>query len=66
MTDSAFLQLRAIGQPKNVTNPVLAAAILDRLPHFLTTSSICGQSYRLRDKRKVGVFTELTEPQKEG
>jgi DNA replication protein DnaC len=44
---------------------VLAAAILDRLLHFSTTISIRGQSYRLREKRKAGVFTELAEPQKE-
>jgi DNA replication protein DnaC len=45
---------------------VLAAAILDRLLHFSTTINIRGQSYRLREKRKAGVFSELTEPLKEG
>ena len=44
---------------------VLAAAILDRLLHFSTTLNIRGQSYRLREKRKAGVFTELNEPHKE-
>jgi hypothetical protein len=44
---------------------VLATAILDRLLHFSTTINIRGQSYRLRKKCKAGVFTELTEPQKE-
>jgi DNA replication protein DnaC len=44
---------------------VLATAILDRLLHSSTTISIRGQSYRLREKRKAGVFTELTEPAKE-
>jgi len=44
---------------------VLAAAILDRLLHHSTTVNIRGQSYRLREKRKAGVFTELNEPQKE-
>jgi DNA replication protein DnaC len=44
---------------------VLATAILDRLLHFSTTINIRGQSYRLRDKRKAGVFHELNEPQKE-
>jgi len=39
---------------------VLAAAILDRLLHFSTTLSIRGQSYRLREKRKAGVFQELS------
>jgi len=45
---------------------VLATAILDRLLHFSTTINIRGQSYRLREKRKAGVFTELAEPAKEG
>jgi len=45
---------------------VLAAAILDRLLHFSTTINIRGQSYRLREKRKAGVFTELTVLQEEG
>jgi DNA replication protein DnaC len=44
---------------------VLAAAILDRLLHFSTTINIRGQSYRLREKRKAGVFSELPEPPKE-
>jgi len=44
---------------------ILATAILDRLLHFSTTVSIRGQSYRLREKRKAGVFTELGEPPKE-
>ena len=41
---------------------VLAAAILDRLLHHSTTINIRGQSYRLREKRKAGVFSELTDP----
>jgi DNA replication protein DnaC len=44
---------------------VLAAAILDRLLHFSTTINIRGQSYRLREKRRAGVFSELSEPPKE-
>jgi DNA replication protein DnaC len=44
---------------------VLATAILDRLLHVSTTLSIRGQSYRLREKRKAGVFTDITEPPKE-
>jgi len=35
---------------------VLAAAILDRLLHHSVTISIRGESYRLKDKRKAGVF----------
>jgi DNA replication protein DnaC len=45
---------------------VLAAAILDRLLHFSTTIAIRGQSYRLREKRKAGVFSELTQSHQEG
>ena len=44
---------------------VLAAAILDRLLDHLTTVNIRGNSYRLREKRKAGVFSELTETDKE-
>jgi len=44
---------------------VLAAAILDRLLHHSITVNIRGNSYRLREKRKAGVFTELNQPQKE-
>jgi DNA replication protein DnaC len=44
---------------------VLAAAILDRLLHHSTTVNIRGHSYRLRDKRKSGVFSEPPSPQKE-
>ena len=50
------------------TDQVLATAILDRLLHFSSTLNIRGQSFRLRQKRKAGVFTELAEspaPQKE-
>lgn len=44
---------------------ILATAILDRLLHFSTTVNIRGQSYRLRGKRKAGVFHDLAEPEKE-
>ncbi len=44
---------------------VLAAATLDRLLRFSTTVNIRGQSHRLREKRKAGVFTELVESHKE-
>lgn len=43
------------------TDQVLATAILDRLLHFSTTISIRGQSFRLRQKRKAGVFSEFQE-----
>lgn len=38
---------------------VLATAILDRLLHQATTINIRGNSYRLREKRKTGLFPEL-------
>jgi DNA replication protein DnaC len=47
------------------SDQVLAAAILDRLLHYSTTINIRGHSYRLRDKRKSGVFPELAPAQKE-
>ncbi len=47
------------------TDQVLATAILDRLLHHSTTITIRGHSFRLREKRKAGVFHDLTQPQKE-
>ncbi len=47
------------------TDQVLATAILDRLLHRSVTLNIRGQSYRLRQKRKAGVFTDFAEPEKE-
>jgi DNA replication protein DnaC len=44
---------------------VLAAAILDRLLHHSTRVNIRGHSYRLREKCKAGIFTELPMPKKE-
>jgi DNA replication protein DnaC len=38
------------------SDQVLAAAILDRLLHHSVTVNIRGESYRLTDKRKAGVF----------
>ncbi len=38
------------------SDPVLAGAILDRLLHHSVTINIRGESYRLKDKRKAGVF----------
>lgn len=35
---------------------VLATAILDRLLHHATTVNVKGDSYRLREKRKAGLF----------
>ncbi len=40
-------------------DPVLATALLDRLLHASHTLNIRGQSYRLKDKLKAGVFPEL-------
>ena len=47
------------------TDQVLATAILDRLLHHSTTITIRGHSFRLREKRKPGVFHDLSQPQKE-
>jgi DNA replication protein DnaC len=44
---------------------VLATAILDRLLHHSTTVNIRGHSYRLRDKRKTGVYPDLSSTPKE-
>lgn len=40
---------------------VLASAILDRLLHHSTTINIRGNSYRLKDKQRAGVFSNLTQ-----
>jgi len=45
-----------------VTDQVLATAMLDRLLHSSTTINIRGESYRLREKRKAGVFHDLPQP----
>lgn len=47
-----------------VSDYVLATAMLDRLLHYSTTINIRGESYRLREKRKAGVFHE--PPRKAG
>jgi DNA replication protein DnaC len=36
---------------------VAAAAVIDRLLHFSTTVNIRGESYRLKDKKRAGIFT---------
>jgi len=46
-------------------DPILASALLDRLLHSSTILNLRGQSYRLREKRKAGLFTDLSVPQKE-
>lgn len=46
-------------------NPVLAAAILNRLLHHSVTVNIRGESYRLRQRRKAGLYN-TTPPAKEG
>lgn len=40
---------------------VIASAILDRLLHHSVTVNIKGESYRLREKKKAGIFQNLTE-----
>ena len=39
---------------------VAAAAIIDRLLHYSITVNIRGESYRLKDKKRAGVFSMLT------
>jgi DNA replication protein DnaC len=46
---------------------VIASAILDRLLHHSHTINIKGESYRLKDKRKAGVWTQpAAEPASSG
>jgi DNA replication protein DnaC len=40
-------------------DPVLAAAILDRLLHHSTTINIRGESYRLKDRKKAGLMASV-------
>jgi hypothetical protein len=37
-------------------DPVLTAAMLDRLLHHSTVVAIQGESYRLKDKRRAGLI----------
>jgi DNA replication protein DnaC len=41
---------------------VLTTAILDRLLHHATTLNIKGESYRLREKKKTGLFGRPLSP----
>jgi DNA replication protein DnaC len=43
------------------TDQVLATALLDRLLHHSTIINIRGQSYRLKEKRKAGIFHQPEE-----
>ena len=49
-----------------MADQVLAGAMLDRLLHVSTTVNIRGQSYRLREKRRAGVFHEVPAPVSNG
>jgi len=40
-------------------DPIIATAILDRLLHHSTLLNVKGESYRLREKRKAGVFSRV-------
>jgi DNA replication protein DnaC len=44
----------------------LTAAMLDRLLHHSHLVQIQGESYRLKEKRKAGLFTGLTQPELNG
>lgn len=41
-------------------DPIIATAILDRLLHHSTMLNVKGESYRLKEKRKAGVFGRPT------
>lgn len=48
-------------------DPVLAAALLDRLLHHSTTVNIRGESYRLKERKKAGLMGLLpTGPDRDG
>ena len=42
-------------------DPIIATAILDRLLHHSTTINIRGESYRLKNRRKAGLFPRPDE-----
>src|ERR1700726_2925174 len=44
---------------------IIATAILDRLLHHSTTINIRGESYRLKDRRKAGLFPRTEEEARE-
>lgn len=44
----------------------LTAAMLDRLLHHSHLVQIQGESYRLKEKPKAGLFTGLTQPELNG
>ena len=43
--------------PAKMGDTVIATAILDRLLHHSHVINICGESYRLKDKRQSGLLT---------
>lgn len=43
-------------------DPIIATAILDRLLHHSTMLNVKGESYRLKEKRKAGVFGRGATP----
>jgi hypothetical protein len=42
-------------------HPIIATAILDRLLHHPTSINIRGESYRLKNRRKAGLFPRAEE-----
>src|ERR1700759_4114522 len=44
-------------------DPIIATAILDRLLHHSTTINIRGESYRLKERRKAGLFPRPEDQQ---
>jgi len=47
------------------SDSIIASAILDRLLHHSTTINIRGESYRLWEKKKAGIFQKVKEDSKE-
>lgn len=46
------------------SHSIIASAILDCLLHHSTTINIRGESYRLREKKKAGIFQKVKEESK--
>ena len=45
-------------------DPIIASAILDRVLHHATAVNIKGESYRLKEKRKSGLFCRHSDEPK--
>jgi hypothetical protein len=52
---------KSYGERGSIFDPIIATAILDRLLHHSTTINIRGESYRLKERRKAGLFPRANE-----